>query len=263
MKRKNMISMVTGLALVGVVAVGGTLALLTSETESLKNTFTVGDGYDPGDDDTKPDFVLWENEVEQGADGGYVKKEENIRTDDGQMYSDLVSGTTLAKNPFFELKDRDADGKTPPDSWVVAKINADDVNQLTTNGVYFKDAGASWYLVTATATEDDEGAPVWSYSIKDGMDAFDTLTVDDLNNLYKNTTATKKFYFIYSEKLNVTSNSETDPLFETLEVKTLKNGVDDFYLNVSGVAVQALQGYDLNDPSYVSAIMKDAVSKLG
>ena len=46
MKRKNIVAMVTSLALVGVVAVGGTLALLTAQTNNVVNTFAVGKGYD-------------------------------------------------------------------------------------------------------------------------------------------------------------------------------------------------------------------------
>ncbi len=112
MKRKNMISMVTSLALVGVVAVGGTLALLTSQTESLQNTFAVGNGYDQ---DGNPDFILQENVVTQDTDGSYIKKTEpEALTADGQNYNNLVSDTTLFKNPFFTLRDGDSDGTTPP-----------------------------------------------------------------------------------------------------------------------------------------------------
>lgn len=59
MKRKNMATMVTCIALVGAVAVGGTLALLSQGSNTVTNTFTVGKGYNQ---DT-PDLSLDEAPV--------------------------------------------------------------------------------------------------------------------------------------------------------------------------------------------------------
>ena len=42
MKKKKIAALITSLALVGVVVVGGTLAYLTAQTDTVKNVFTVG-----------------------------------------------------------------------------------------------------------------------------------------------------------------------------------------------------------------------------
>lgn len=49
MTKKRIATMATCIALVGAVAVGGTLALLTRESNTVTNTFTVGTGYKEGD----------------------------------------------------------------------------------------------------------------------------------------------------------------------------------------------------------------------
>lgn len=98
MKRKNMISMVTSLALVGVVAVGGTLALLTSNTDTVTNTFAIGNGYGENA------LTLDEAPVAQvttGTDnfGGYdATGGERVKKND---YLNLVADTTLDKDPHF------------------------------------------------------------------------------------------------------------------------------------------------------------------
>ena len=45
MNKKRIVTAVTCCALVGAIAVGGTIALLTSNAHTLKNTFTIGNNY--------------------------------------------------------------------------------------------------------------------------------------------------------------------------------------------------------------------------
>ena len=45
MKKKNVLMTALSLTLVGVIAAGSTLAYLTSQSDTLTNTFTVGEGY--------------------------------------------------------------------------------------------------------------------------------------------------------------------------------------------------------------------------
>ena len=56
MKKKKIAALITSLALVGVVVVGGTLAYLTAQTETVENVFTVGNvSIDVEEPDWNPD----------------------------------------------------------------------------------------------------------------------------------------------------------------------------------------------------------------
>lgn len=239
MKRKNMIAMVTSLALVGVVAVGGTLALLNSESQTLKNTFTVGDGYD----DTNKDFIVQEHVVQQEPNGSYVKEknEEDEETNqltkpgEGQGYNNLVSNTTLYKDPLFTLRDASADGKTPPESWVVAKLDQADIAAMKQQQISFADGSVStnWYLVTGTREDDT----TWTYA-----KATTQLQPQDLNNLAADTDDTK-YYFVYSDTIEV--GESTQPLFTLLSVGNVNADTKATNLDVFGVAVQYVEGASL------------------
>lgn len=146
MKRKNMISMVTSLALVGVVAVGGTLALLTSQSDKVTNTFTVGDGYETND------FYIDENAVTRDYSatnyGGY--KENGASRVEAITYEDVVAGTTLAKDPTLHIT------STAPESWVVAKItglnaNAGNLSLEGTISGWYELKDGVWTEVTKAA----------------------------------------------------------------------------------------------------------------
>lgn len=145
MKRKNMATMVTCIALVGVVAVGGTLALLSQQSNEVRNTFTVGEGY------TANDIILSEADVKQNFDGSYVenplptRKDDPVYTLNGKNryktnnYSDLVTGTTIFKDPMVTV------AANTPDSWVVAHIGTVDSAFAEST---FEAANADWYKVT-------------------------------------------------------------------------------------------------------------------
>lgn len=145
MKRKNMAAMVTSIALVGVVAVGGTLALLSQQSNEVRNTFTVGEGY------TENDIILSEADVKQNFDGSYVVKENTDRKEDlvyengnqkrykKNSYTDLVTGTTIYKDPMVTV------AANTPDSWVVAHIGTVDSAFAEST---FEAANTDWYKVT-------------------------------------------------------------------------------------------------------------------
>lgn len=114
MKKQKVATAVTCCALVGAIAIGGTLALLSTGPKTLKNTFTVGNAY------TENDFLLKENAVNQvfaskpGYNyGSYEQDTNQERVINGTIdeanapgvgYNDIVANTTLDKNPWFELK---------------------------------------------------------------------------------------------------------------------------------------------------------------
>lgn len=121
MKKKNVLMMAMSLVLVAVIAVGGTLAYLTSESETLTNVFTVGKGY--GDDG----FYLDEtkkvgdtNPTEMGV--GDANRLEAPGTNE---YEPMSIGDAIYKDPTFHLVDG-------PDSYIFAKV--DGVDELVRAG---------------------------------------------------------------------------------------------------------------------------------
>lgn len=134
MTKKRFATMATCIALVGAVAVGGTLALLTAPSNAVTNTFAVGEGYpDPGPDERV--LTLDENIPTQNAAGNYVSG--TSRTESGVDYADLVDGTTLAKDPTFHLL------AGSPKSWIVAEIGT--VDEAFTDSKF---TANDWYKVT-------------------------------------------------------------------------------------------------------------------
>lgn len=243
MTKKRIATLATCLTLVGAVAVGGTLALLTSGPRELTNTFTVGNGYD--DTETNPDFALKENIVVQNpntgdyeittADDKWLYSYETLEgeTQQGvQSYDNIVANSDVLKNPTFELRNAStSDEQTPPPSWIVAKV--DNVDDLAKVGLKISavDAENNWRLVT----------------VEDGtvtLSADTALTVDQI----KDSTAETKYYYIFKDQLTYNGDvKETDPLFTQLQADDTvdaKKGVSTS-LNIQGVAVQAMEGSSL------------------
>lgn len=237
MKRKNMAAMVTSIALVGAVAVGGTLALLTSQAKDLTNTFTVGKSY--------PDqaLELREHDVTHEADGDYVTKgQQNWKVDEdgnyvGIEYTDLFETNTVDKDPQFHLK------AGSPASWIVAEISEMDEGANTVGDGVLKvtglddNASGKWYrydadaAVAAGAEFDDVFIPV-------------TNAEQITNGLY-----------IYYDK--IAADGITLPLFDQLTVQKAANGLTtNNRMVIKGVAVAALadEQYDTLQEAAFSAI---------
>lgn len=142
MQKKNVLMMTMSLAMVGVVAVGGTLAYLTSNTKTLTNTFTVGEGYDADD------FKLDETDVIDGLDGVKTNPtaiDPHDREESANEYAPVAPGSRIAKDPTFYLKN-DA-----PESWVVAEVTGVDALVDTNYIVVSNDAAASVTNDTSSA----------------------------------------------------------------------------------------------------------------
>ena len=217
MKRKNIVAMVTSLALVGVVAVGGTLALLTQQSNYVTNIFTVGDGYDADEIKLDEDQV---KQVTTGTNnfGGYVGKSVSVeeRTDTN-TYQNLVKGTTLYKDPTFRIVD-DKDDKKSPKSWFVAKVEGvtDNAGKLSVSGV---EVGNGWYEVSL-----QEG--VYSYTpVTEGSQIKDDT------------------FYIYDTAIS--AGGETDPLFTQLTVDSVESKPENIV--VSGWAVDATVNDDFEE----------------
>lgn len=109
MNKKKIMMSVLSASLVGVVAVGGTLAYLSDKSNTVTNTFNVGTGYTT--DENKHtglwlDEVLWENNQASATS----------RTESANTYADLMPGSIVTKDPTFHL----TAGST--DSYVFAEI---------------------------------------------------------------------------------------------------------------------------------------------
>lgn len=95
MNKKKMAMSITSLALVGAVAIGGTLAYLSSTTDTVTNTFNVGTGYiDDGEHQG-----LWLDEQLYENNEAVSGK----RTEEGNNYTELLPGDIVTKDPTFYL----------------------------------------------------------------------------------------------------------------------------------------------------------------
>ena len=221
MTKKRFVTMATCIALVGAVAVGGTLALLSAQSNTVTNTFTIGKGY-PSNALTLDEADV--DQVTSGIDnfGGYNANASSRVV--SNAYEDLVANTTLDKDPTFHL------AAESPDSWIIAKVEGVDAlaaKGITINGNLPSDYG--WYKLN---TADGTATPITTYAdLKDGY---------------------------YVTKAIVTAGNPTDALFEELKVGdnvtrgTLENIV------VSGVAVEAVTGSWAQDGAAVVAQAKTA-----
>lgn len=214
MTKKRIATMATCIALVGAVAVGGTLALLTSQSDKVTNTFTVGEGYQAGD------FYIDENQVKRDTSasnfGGYIEDgTTRVETID---YEDLVAGTTLAKDPTLHVK------QNSTESWVVAKISG-----LTANeGKLALEGNVSGW-----------------YEVKDG----DLVEVTKAADLKDDT-----LYIYDTTLGGEDGATDSTPLFETVRVNSnVAQGATFTDIEVTGVAVEAVEGATLQQ-AYASVL---------
>lgn len=104
MKKRKLMMTVMSLALVLVVAVGGTLAYLSDQSNQVVNTFNVGEGYIPEDpDDPESHKGLWLDETAKPEVGNPLDPDPNNRTETGVAYEEMMPGSVVAKDPTFHL----------------------------------------------------------------------------------------------------------------------------------------------------------------
>lgn len=93
MQKKNVLTMALSVSLVGVIAVGGTLAYLTSNTGVVTNTFTTSASIK---------MNLTENYYVDGV--LQTDDDENpIRTEQGSTYKDVLPGVSYEKDPAVQM----------------------------------------------------------------------------------------------------------------------------------------------------------------
>lgn len=98
MKKRKLMMTVMSLALVLVVAVGGTLAYLSDQSNTVTNTFNVGDGYKEDEDGN---VGLWLDET------NVLNPVERTKT--GNKYEDMLPGSQVKKDPIFHLTEGSLD----------------------------------------------------------------------------------------------------------------------------------------------------------
>ena len=104
MKKRKLMMTVMSLALVLVVAIGGTLAFLSDQSNQVVNTFNVGEGYIPEDpDDPESHKGLWLDETAKPEVGNPLDPDPNNRTETGVAYEEMMPGSVVAKDPTFHL----------------------------------------------------------------------------------------------------------------------------------------------------------------
>lgn len=207
MTKKRFATMATCIALVGAVAVGGTLALLHSESNAVKNTFAVGEGY------TGQVVTLDEAAVTQLTNGSYVEDSDaipaRVTTND---YNKLVNGTSIHKDPTVTVE------ANTVDSWVVAYI--DNVDEIFSTSKFQADNN-SWYKVTKS----DNNWTVANAAVAD--------------------TQITSGYYIYKDVVTKSESDTVLPdLFETLNVSFAEAPDTVTGLNVKAGVVQYTAGED-------------------
>lgn len=105
MLRKKFLLSVLAIALVCAISVCGTLAYLTDTTDEVRNTFTVGDIFNPDDEDSG--ISLYEHKPIKGNDGAYTLDPDTTVT--SADYDSVLPGDTLPKDPTVEVTELYAD----------------------------------------------------------------------------------------------------------------------------------------------------------
>lgn len=103
MNKKNIVTAAVSLALVGVMAIGGTLAYLTDNSGPVTNKFVM-DGLEITlkEDATIPAGQVYRQKDKAVEDAVYSELE-IVGTEAGVDYDKLLPGATVNKNPYLEI----------------------------------------------------------------------------------------------------------------------------------------------------------------
>ena len=234
MNKKKAAMSLMSLALVGAVAVGGTLAFLTDTTGKVTNTFTMGKGYEdetvPGDPGTVLHTGLWLDETKIPADASAdtrypttigTTSETRVEASEtgtpGVEYKDLVPGDIMVKDPTFHMVAGSVKSR------VVMKVTGlDALNDLTYDGTkafaISKDVISDSTKATTLLNTDVSGETWKKIANKEG-DMIDQDTVQDDGKL--------DGYYVYNQPVNAEGEKNTvdlEPLFKYISMnKNLSN----------------------------------------
>ena len=155
MKKRQLAKLGLTVGLVGAVGVGGTLAILSQQSNTVTNTFAVGAGI------KAEDVVLDETDLQDKALDAEMS--DNQRTQTGNAYNDLQPGMKLTKDPQVHVTAKAAD------SYVFAKLeNVDEYLAAMNEGVADEDKSAlihgintNWKLYQAETAGSLDGVYVY------------------------------------------------------------------------------------------------------
>ena len=162
MKKKQIAQLGVTLGLVAAVGVGGTLAILSAQSNVVTNTFAAGAGID----ETK-DLTVFESDNEYNSDKNGVQNtfRDDSTTPDGKLidingiaYGGLEPNLTIPKDPAVEIAADTADCYlfVKIDGVETLKTQVGDGN-LTIDGVYAPNGNATahWVKVVDESIEGD------------------------------------------------------------------------------------------------------------
>ena len=139
MKKRNVMTMALSLAMVGVIAVGGTLAYLTATDGSVTNTFPFVAG-DAGEDVINVKLTE-DKPFAEGTQGVAVV---TANDEGGYDYTNVVPNQTLPKAPEVSVK-------TKVDSYVYVRVTEGKGENAVT--VDTDSLNANWTLIEDATTE--------------------------------------------------------------------------------------------------------------
>ena len=133
-KSKKLIGLIVAVALIAAVGIGSTLAYLTSKSDTVTNTFTVGSFPEKA-------LEIKEHAVTQNTDGDY-EFPINATEVNGNAYSNILPGVKLDKDPFLRLK------ANSPTSFLFMKASG--LATLAANGVTVTTTNIGTYWLALT-----------------------------------------------------------------------------------------------------------------
>lgn len=226
MKKRQLAKLGLTVGLVGAVGVGGTMALLSAQSNSVTNTFAAGAGIDAA-----KDITLFEHDPYLGEEG-YEGDSINVFNDGtsteaegkidvtGVAYKDLEPNKELSKDPTVQIS------KGTADCYLFAKVTNGlaGVTGVTIDGIFSEEGNSNWKQLDGTND-------VWYY-------------VDSKENVEGKVINTDEKAFISEELFeNITLASDADIYNEDGTSKlTDKNNID-----VKAFVVQATENNNWED----------------
>lgn len=218
MKNKKALKLAASLGLVAAIGVGATLAYLSDVSNTLNNSFTVGEGFNP---DGPGGNAVWidekaVNEKSTEPDDYYIDGDEE-RTLVGNTYNDLVAESTFTKDPVLRINAESVK------SYGFIKVTG--LDALEEMGITVDINYESWEKVDesnpANVIESDtEEGSIYEHTIVDGVYRY---TGGEKNGLLDPTTSiasTSKFFTTITVSDNFNENGQYSAEgFEMPEIK--------------------------------------------
>ena len=166
MKKKNVLTMAMSVALVGVIAVGGTMAYLTASDDAVVNTFKFVDG---GEDGKVITVTLTETDPNLDETIGLGDATATANLKGGYDYENVVPGQQLPKAPKVTVN-------ADVNSYVFVKITDGTnvtVGEITDGWTEYED-GVYYKEVTADKDKEQNLGTI-----------FTSVTVEDMDSVYQ------------------------------------------------------------------------------